>query len=46
MSRDYFTAGEKLSIRWRGPRREVGSLNDHFYKVEDLRNVQVEDVHG
>lgn len=46
IAREDFTAGEKLSLRWRGPRREVGSLNDHVYQVEDLRNGQVEDVHG
>lgn len=45
VARDDFTAGEKLSLRWRGPRRVVCSLNDHVYQVEDLRNGEVEDVH-
>lgn len=45
VARDDFTAGEKLSLRWRGPRRVIRSINDHVYQVEDLRNGQVEDVH-
>lgn len=46
VARQDFTAEEKLSLRWRGPRRVVKSLNDYVYQVEDLRNGIIEDVHG
>lgn len=33
--RNYFTDGDKLSLRWRGPRSFVKSLNDYVYEIED-----------
>lgn len=41
-----FTAGEKLSLRWRGPQLIARSINDYIYQVEDLRNGMVKEVHG
>lgn len=46
VARDDFTAGEKLSLRWRGPRRVIKALSDYVYQVEDLRNGLLENVHG
>lgn len=46
VAREDFTAGEKLSLRWRGPRRIVTALNNYVYQVEDLRNGRVQDVHA
>lgn len=33
-------------LRWRGPRRIINARNDYAYKVEDLRNAQLEDIHA
>lgn len=44
MARNDFSAGEKLSLRWRGPRRAIKVLSDHIYQAEDLRNEIIEDV--
>lgn len=41
-----FFAGEKLALRWRGPRRIVKAQNDYVFQVEDLLNGTVEDVHA
>lgn len=38
VAREDFTAGEKLSLRWRGPRRVVKTINDYVFQVEDLHN--------
>lgn len=46
VARDDFTAGEKLSLRWRGPRRVVKAVSDYVFQVEDLRNGQLQEVHG
>lgn len=46
MARDDLTAGEKLSLRWRSPRRIVKALSDYVYQVYNLRTGLVEDVHG
>lgn len=46
VARDDFTAGEKLSLCWRGLRCVVRSINDHVYHIEDLRNGAVGEVHG
>lgn len=46
VARDDFTAGEKLSLRCRGPRRAVKTLNDCVYQVEDLWIGRVDDVHA
>jgi hypothetical protein len=41
-----FHAGEKLTLRWRGPVCIVGTLSDHLYEVEDLRFGRVTSVHS
>lgn len=41
-----FMMGEKLSLRWRGPKRIVGILSDYVFDVEDLRNGKVGPVHA
>jgi len=46
VAREDFHAGEKLALRWRGPRRIIKTLSDYVYQVEDLRNGQVEDIHA
>ena len=46
LAREDFHAGEKLALRWRGPRRIVKSLSDYVFEVEDLRNGQIEQAHG
>lgn len=46
VAREQFFEGEKLCLRWRGPRRVVKALNDYVFKVEDLRNGDHEDIHG
>lgn len=33
-----FFKGEKLALRWRGPRRVVKGVSDYVYTVEYLRN--------
>jgi len=46
VAREEFFAGEKLSLRWRGPRRVVKCLSDYVYKIEDLRNGSCSDIHS
>ena len=46
VAREDFFAGEKLALRWRGPRRIIKALSDYVYQVEDLRNGTVEYIHG
>ena len=46
VAREEFHAGEKLALRWRGPRRIIKPLSDYVFQVEDLRNGLVEDIHG
>lgn len=46
VARSDFHAGEKLCLRWRGPRRVRKALNDFVYQVEDLRNGQLDDIHA
>jgi len=46
LAREDFFKGEKLALRWRGPRRIIKALNDYVYQVEDLRNGQTEEAHG
>lgn len=41
-----FPVGEKLSLRWRGTRRIVKAISEYVFQIEDLRNRQLEDVHG
>ena len=45
VARNDFHAGEKLCLRWRGPRRITRAMNDHVYQVEDLRNGELTEVH-
>lgn len=45
VARKELHAGEKLCLRWRGPRRIVKALNNYVYSVEDLRNGSVDDIH-
>lgn len=45
VARDAFTAGEKLSLRWRGPRRVVKAINDYVFQIEDLRTGSLQDIH-
>lgn len=40
-----FKSGEKLALRWRGPRRILEPLNVCVHQIEDLRIGQIEDVH-
>ena len=46
VARSDFHAGEKLCLRWRGPRRVKKALSNYVYQVEDLRNGQLDDVHA
>lgn len=45
VARDDFSKGQKIALRWRGPRRIVSAKSDYIYQVEDLRNGLTEDVH-
>jgi len=45
-AREDFFKGEKLALRWRGPRRIVKALHSFVYQVEDLRNGMTKDVHA
>lgn len=44
VAREAFKAGEKLVLRWRGPRRIKTATSDYVYQVEDIRNGQLEHV--
>ena len=46
VAREDFTAGEKLALRWRGPRRVTDAVSDYVYQVEDLRNGALGEVHA
>jgi RNase H-like domain found in reverse transcriptase/Integrase zinc binding domain/Integrase core domain len=41
-----FASGEKLTVRWRGPRRILQPLSDLVFLVEDLRDGTCEEVHA
>lgn len=43
---DDFHVGKKLPLRWRGPLHIVKPLSDYIFRVEDLRNIQLEHAHG
>lgn len=45
VARKDFHVGEKLSLRWRKPRRVIKALNDYVYQEEDLRNGDITGVH-
>ena len=44
--RSEFSKGQKLALRWRGPRRVVGIRFNHIYQVEDMRKGSVSEVHA
>lgn len=46
VAREDFFEGEKLCLRWCGPRRVVKALREYVFRVEDLRNGKLDDVHG
>lgn len=46
VAREEFHTGEKLALRWRGPRRVVNALLNYVFQVEDLRNGLTEEIHG
>ena len=46
VAREDFSAGEKLALRWRGPRRVLMPFSDYVYTVEHLRNGLTDDTHG
>lgn len=46
VARDVFTTDEKLSLRWQGPRRIVKALSSYVFQLEDLRNGDIDKVHG
>lgn len=46
VARDNFHKGEKLCLRWRGPRRVIKAVNDWLYQIEDLRNGAIETAHA
>lgn len=45
VARTEFPSGEKISLRWRGPRRILRPISDYVYLVEDLRNGELSEVH-
>lgn len=46
VAREDFFAGEKLALRWRGPRRVQRAINDYVYLIEDLRTGESEELHA
>ena len=46
VAQDSYKAGEKLALRWRGPRRVIQARSEFVYQVEDLRNGALEDIHA
>jgi hypothetical protein len=45
VAKRYFHLGEKLTLRWRGPRRILSTLSDHVFEVEDLNTGTVTAEH-
>lgn len=43
---ELFEAGEKLYLRWSGPRLLIMAQKDHIFTVEDLWNGKKEEVHA
>ena len=41
-----FLKGEKLTLRWRGPRRVVRVLSEFLFEVEDIRDGTITTVHS
>lgn len=46
VAREDFAAGDKCSLRWRGPRRVVRLVRDYVYQLEDHRNGLLDDMHA
>ena len=46
VAREYFSSGEKLALRLRGPWRVVKALFDYIFHVIDLRNGSLNGVHA
>lgn len=46
VARSDFHAGKKLDLRWGGSCRIVKALNEYTFRVEDLGNGQLDDLHG
>lgn len=46
VAREHFSAGEEMSLRWRGAKSIVRPVSDYIYQFEDLRNGLIEDVHA
>lgn len=46
VTRQHFDEDEKQCLLWRGPLRITQCLNYFVFKVEDLRNGGLQDVHG
>lgn len=46
VAREHFHEGEKLCLRWRGPRRVTKCLSYYAFQVEDLRNGELQVIHG
>ena len=46
IAREDFFEGEKLALRWRGPRRVVKAKNDFVYTVENMRKGTTDDIHA
>lgn len=46
VARVQFFGKEKLCIRWRGPRCVLKLMNEYVFMVADLRNGNMEDIHG
>ena len=46
VAKEDLSAGEKLTLRWRGPPRVLKPVSDYVYTVEDLRNGLGYDIHG
>lgn len=45
-ARQNFMAGEKLRLQWRAPRRIVKAPSNYVFQVEDLRNGNLDEIHG
>lgn len=46
VAREHLYEGEQLCECWQGPRRVKKCLSDYVLKIEDLRNGNIEIVHG
>lgn len=46
VERETFFEGEKLCLRYRGPRRVIKALCFYIYRVEALRTGDFDEMHG